>query len=189
MIVGFCGYPYNGKTEAAKRLVDNHGFARINFADAVKRMILQLEGVQERHVYGTKQDKEEIIIPLGASARYLMETLGTKWGRDMIKPSLWVDQAMEKALRLTHYNQTPVVFDDVRFHNEVNAIKNTGGIIIRIERPSIIPDLTLPANRDVFDLQQDWTIINSYDGPEWQHRLEGFVLEGIDAVVSAKKGN
>jgi hypothetical protein len=184
MIIGFCGYPYNGKSEAAKRLVDNYAFIKMNFADNLKRMILTLRGVEHRHVYGTKADKEEIIEGLGVSGRYLMETLGTQWGRDMIKPSLWVDQSISSALNHLSMGSS-VVYDDVRFHNEVTAIKDSGGIVIRIVRPGIEPDLTLPANREIADLKDDMLISNHYSGPQWEHNLEKMIVDALSSIDKA----
>ncbi len=171
MIIGLCGYPYSGKTEIAKYLVEHYrNVERMNFADGVKKMVLQLHGVEPRHVYGTKADKEEVIPALGVSGRYLMETLGTKWGRELVKPTIWLDQAMAEANKADAYGNT-IVFDDVRFHNEVDAIKNDRGVVLRITRPGVEIDFSLPANQQIADLQHSVEIVNAYDGPEWLHKL------------------
>ncbi len=65
-----------------------------------------------------------------------MQSLGTNWGRDMLGPNIWVEAAIDRANQFEK-----VVFSDVRFPNEVTAIKQAGGTIIRIVRPEQTVDL------------------------------------------------
>jgi len=58
-----------------------------------------------------------------------MQTIGTEWGRNMIHPDIWV-RAWEQSLP----EDADVVVDDVRFPNEVAAIRRLGGDVIRICR-------------------------------------------------------
>ena len=66
-----------------------------------------------------------------------MQTLGTEWGRKIIGDNIWVNLWSTKAEELTSMNQG-VVADDVRFENEVKIIKDMGGIIVRMTRPSSV---------------------------------------------------
>ena len=62
--------------------------------------------------------------------RVWLQSLG-EWGRNMI-PDLWIDTT------LTNLNPNNVyIIDDVRFKNEVEKIKQLGGMIIKINRPSL----------------------------------------------------
>jgi hypothetical protein len=72
----------------------------------------------------------------GCTVRHALQTLGTNWGRDMIHKDTWTNAAMNEA-RDVMIRGYGVVFDDVRFDNEAEAILNAGGVIIRINRPGV----------------------------------------------------
>jgi len=85
------------------------------------------------------------------TARYALQTLGTEWGRHCYD-NVWVDYAIRMAKRLMegggyydpkmgyvrtveHTKPTGVVFSDLRFLNEFEAVKAAGGFMVRIYRP------------------------------------------------------
>ena len=100
---------------------------------AVSQMLNELDLPGFNHVYG---DKETIIPELGVSARHMMQTLGTEWGRACIHPDFWVMIARAKTQR-TMNDGGSVVIDDVLFPNEATMIRDLGGELWRIERPGI----------------------------------------------------
>lgn len=72
--------------------------------------------------------------------RLLMQLLGTECGRQILHPNIWVNALMAD-YKILAYNQSkkrPIypnwIITDVRFPNEVRAIKDAGGIVIRINR-------------------------------------------------------
>jgi len=89
--------------------------------------------------------------------RLLLQVLGTDCGRDIIHPNIWVNSLFADYKALA--SMTPVIIDfskkdsvtevsepipieypkwiitDVRFPNEAQAIKDRGGIVIRVNRP------------------------------------------------------
>ena len=128
--------PGCGKTTVADLLIEHQCMP---FAAPLKRavwdMLIDL-GVFEsfRYVYA---DKEAIIPEIGVSARHMMQTLGTEWGRACIHPDFWVMIARAKAERILADGGS-VVIDDVRFPNEAAMIRELGGELWRIERPGVI---------------------------------------------------
>jgi hypothetical protein len=76
---------------------------------------------------------KSMVVYNGKTARELLQTLGTEWGRDIIGKDLWVDVWRCKAKRLM-YN-LHIVCDDVRFENEANTIMELGGVMLRVIRP------------------------------------------------------
>lgn len=84
----------------------------------------------DRFLHG---DLKEFTIPeLGnRSPRYLMQTLGTEWGRYLVSETIWVD-VMRARIR---HAFSPVVIDDVRFPNEFDMIRSLGGLMVKIDRP------------------------------------------------------
>jgi hypothetical protein len=61
--------------------------------------------------------------------------LGTDWGRQC-DPNTWVDLCIRIASELIRERPiTGVVIPDVRFRNEMHAIRAADGVIIRVQRP------------------------------------------------------
>lgn len=76
--------------------------------------------------------------------RKLLQLLGTEAGRDIIHPNIWVNALFadyKKEMRTNANEETELfnypkwIITDVRFPNEAKAIKDKGGIIIKVIRP------------------------------------------------------
>jgi len=133
-IIGFAGRKQSGKSTAAKHLI-NHGFKVVSFSRPLKNMVFVLlldMGFSADQVHSfINEDKEEIIPGVRKSARQLLQTLGTEWGRNLINPDLWVIAA-KQSLAAVDYDF--VVFDDVRFESEAEMIRQLGGVIVHLVR-------------------------------------------------------
>ena len=66
----------------------------------------------------------------GLTPRKILQLLGTEAGRDIIHPNIWVN-----SLFADYTTDSNWIITDVRFPNEAKAIKDRGGIVVRIERP------------------------------------------------------
>lgn len=77
------------------------------------------------------ENKEKEIPLFGRSLRYIMQTLGTEWGRELIHPDIWVRLAeamlFERGERM--------IISDVRFDNEAEFVRSKGGVILHVTRP------------------------------------------------------
>ena len=139
-IIGFCGVARSGKDTCARYLHDQYGYHHASFAGGIKVMVealLRYRGLNEDEIIRRMLHddlKETCSHYLGqATPRTVMQTLGTEWGRKYIHPHLWV------ATELDHVRATvgdvPIVFSDVRFENEIEAIKYHNGAVVFIHRP------------------------------------------------------
>ncbi|PCJ68211.1 MAG: adenylate kinase [Rhodobiaceae bacterium] len=155
MLVGICGPKGSGKSFAADHLVAK-GYARVRFADPLKRMVSALLHdmgisalVVRQHVYGDLKDT-----PLGLegmeslTSRDLQVTLGTEWGRQIVDPDWWVKIANLKVKKFLADGRD-VVIDDLRFENEARLINGIGGRIIEINRPGHEYDASHPSEAGV----------------------------------------
>lgn len=132
--------PGSGKSTVADRLVSEHGFMPVTFALPLKRMTAALlttlglpsEEIYAR-VYGAR--KHEIIPVLDITSRKLQQLLGTEFGRQLIRDSIWVDIAMTRAAAYLTQGRS-VVIDDLRFPNELAAVEAMGGDCLRVVRPN-----------------------------------------------------
>jgi hypothetical protein len=142
--------------------------------------------------------------------RYALQILGTEWGRACY-PNIWVEYALRIASGLLkkyvineaiwrydaqrglyktgagynpQYPTTPsgVVIPDVRFLNEVIAIREAGGLVWKIERP--IPGLEGAAGQHASEQEQNsiprelfTTTLNNNNGP--LDDLELLVNQGL----------
>lgn len=130
-LIGFCGLAGSGKSTAAQILVEHYGFARQRFADPLKAMLRAL-GLSEREIDGDLKEKPCARL-MGKTPRDAMQSLGTEWGRALIADDLWVE-LWRKSVQYHLSIGGKIVVDDVRFPNEVAAIRAIGGKIIRVRR-------------------------------------------------------
>lgn len=167
--------PQSGKSTVASFLERDAGFTRVGFAASLKRMAvdaLNSAGLTPEQIgYYMEQGKEETLPPpFSVSFRYLCQTLGTDWGRNLISGNLWVDIALAKAATIGG----PVVIDDMRFPNEFRAISEAGGEVWRIVRPNAGSPNDHPSEGLLEGYQFDVTIVN-----------DGSVRKLLDAASSA----
>ena len=75
--------------------------------------------------------------------RLLLQLLGTECGRNIIHPNIWVNSLISEYKSINNRGQKPKddiftfpnwIITDMRFPNELEAIKNRGGISIRVFR-------------------------------------------------------
>ena len=64
------------------------------------------------------------------SPRIMLQMIGSEWGR-AYKKDLWINCLINRASGWA----TPVVVSDIRFKNELEAIKRNGGKVIKLVRP------------------------------------------------------
>lgn len=143
MLTGAIGV---GKSKVASYLVE-HGYKEYAFARPLKE-IAKVLGFSDTEVYGTQEQKLAINPFWGVSGREFLQTFGSEVCRDFLptvlptmfrtKQTLWC-QLAEKFVQETvaENNDACIVFSDGRFPDEAEFVRRVGGIVIRIERPSL----------------------------------------------------
>lgn len=131
MIVGLSGYARSGKDTVADLLRDHE---RRAFADAMREALYALNPIIKDGIRLHEALYEckgwEVAKTAFPEIRRLLQVLGTEVGRQMIDEDVWVTMTTQD-LKPTD----DVVFADVRFPNEAQAIKDLGGQIWRVNRP------------------------------------------------------
>jgi hypothetical protein len=135
LIIGFSGKKRTGKDTAANLAVNEHGFERDAFAAPIKTIAQEVFGLEDHQVYGGAKEKEDPF--WGMSPRKIMQKVGTEFARGTFHEGIWVDSFR---LRMQDADASRIVVFDVRFPNEVEAIKEMGGYVVRIRRPEKEPD-------------------------------------------------
>jgi len=141
MIIGFVGLIGAGKDTAADYLVNYHGFRRDSFANTLKDAVACVFGWDRTLLEGrTKEAREwrEQVDPWWAerlnkpnlTPRWILQYWGTEVCRHGFHDDIWI-ASLENKMRKTGDN---IVISDVRFPNEIKAIHNAGGQVIRVKR-------------------------------------------------------
>lgn len=143
-IVAFYSDGYqSGKTTAARTLCQERGYVPVKFATPIRLMLdslfsfAKVDNIRER-LWGER--RHEPIRELGGvSARYLLQTLGTDWGRMTVNQDLWV-HAARSAIQENLSNHSMVTIDDLRFHNEWEMLDRMGAMFVKVVRPGYYAD-------------------------------------------------
>ena len=141
MIIGVVGFINSGKDTIADYLTNFHGFRRESFAATLKDAVSQVFGWDRTLLEGrTKQAREwrERVDPWWAerlnmptlTPRWILQYWGTEVCRAGFHDDIWI-ASLENKLR---HSQDDIVISDCRFPNEIRAIKNAGGCVIRVTR-------------------------------------------------------
>jgi hypothetical protein len=141
MIIGFVGLIGAGKDTAADYLVNFHGFRRDSFANTLKDAVANVFGWDRTLLEGrTKEAREwreqvdtwwaERLNMPNLTPRWVLQYWGTEVCRHGFHDDIWI-ASVENKMRKTADN---IVISDVRFPNEIKAIHNAGGLVIRVKR-------------------------------------------------------
>jgi len=124
-----------GKSTVAKILAQEFAYKRIKFSQPLKDMLLAL-GLTEAHTEGSLKSIPCDLLG-GKTPRYAMQTLGTEWARDIMGKNFWANIWRTRVQKHTRGIQgRSVVTEDCRFENEAKLVRELGGEIWVIERPS-----------------------------------------------------
>ena len=143
-----------------KEVVDTH-FAELVY-DTTANYLSALETLPVPVTRSMIESFHEIVFmdiinnPDLCTPRRIMQRIGTEWGRNSINDNFWVDMWSAKAKSCER-----VVSDDVRFDNEADRIRSSGGFIIEI----LGKDKTQSDHpSEKFDFYKEVTIRNTFDG-------------------------
>jgi hypothetical protein len=139
-VIGFVGLIGSGKDTAADYLVNFHGFRRDSFAGTLKdavaavfgwdRVLLEGKTKQARAWREERDDWWSDRLGMDITPRWVLQQWGTEVCRMNFHDDIWI-ASLENKIRKTQDN---IVISDVRFPNEIKAIRNQGGKVIRIKR-------------------------------------------------------
>lgn len=148
-IIAVTGKKRHGKDTVGRILAEQFGFLRVSFADPIKQQCMSLFGLSYDQVYGDL--KEVVDERWGKTPREMMQTFGS--AARSIHPETWVRDALSKislgsrgkpvSLHSEHlraFSEVKSVTNrwaicDCRHENEAAAVRDRGGLIIKVQRP------------------------------------------------------
>lgn len=184
-LLGLIGHARTGKDTFAARLVEDHGYRRVAFADPLRRLAYALDPIAiVRHHYAPLTPARAAegfpqgpligheVVRLAAlvdavgweeakthdEVRRTLQRLGTEAGREVLGADVWVRLGMAAAEEARR-DYRPVVLTDVRFPNEAEAVAAAGGLLLRMVRDveGVVPHVSETA---LDDWAEDLAVLN-----------------------------
>lgn len=134
-IISLTGPKGVGKSTIAGKLTQSAFLQKpvtiLSFADPIKGMAKLL--LRPEAMLPENKDTTDYGI-CGRSPRYIMQTIGTEWGRKCVHMDIWVEVMR---LRIKNSTAKTIIIDDLRFENEADMILNLGARIFLVERVGV----------------------------------------------------
>jgi hypothetical protein len=166
LVIGLTGYAQSGKDTIAKEFINEAGFERHGFADALKEMLYDLnpiatEKISDVRDASTRYSRVGTIVDANGweeakkqmEIRQLLQRLGTEAGRKALGEDVWVKTLFAQP------HMARLVIPDVRYENEAAEIRRRGGIVIRVIRDGVGPVNNHASDQISFDT--DITVFNN----------------------------
>lgn len=162
MIIALSGKKQSGKNTCGEVISEHfrNNYPQLDirfysFADALKRDIcINILGLSVEQCYGSDEQKNTMtdIIWDGKTitAREVMQRVGTDIFRTM-KDDVWTEATLRK---IKSENPDIAIITDCRFPNEVKAVQDNNGIVIRLTRGDT--KSTHPSETALDECNYDW---------------------------------
>jgi len=140
-VIALVGLIGSGKDTVADYLQNIHHFRRESFARTLKDAVSSVFGWERELLEGrteySRQWREEVdewwaerLNMPHLTPRWVLQHWGTEVARTNFHNDIWV-ASLENKLRNIKDN---VVITDCRFINEIKAVQNQGGLVVRVRR-------------------------------------------------------
>ena len=148
-IIGVAGWKAAGKDTIGKYFIDNHGYTKDSFAASLKDLVSAvfcwdrelLEGATtisrewretpdewwEEHLNWNQHPGHKLSERF--TPRFALQYIGTQVFRENMDYNIWVSSLKRRLL-----NNKKVILTDARFPNELQMVKDLGGILIWVKR-------------------------------------------------------
>ncbi len=167
MIIALMGYARVGKDAIAQEFVMNNSFERIGFADSLREMLYKFNPSLINNEDGTIVNIKDYVDKYGwedAKSFYFvresLQILGSEAGRDVLGENIWIETLFKKP------TGARIIIPDCRYINEAQAVRERGGVVIRIKRDGVYPVNSHASDQINFDadfeINNNGTVKESY---------------------------
>ena len=139
-VVGVVGFINSGKGTVGDILVNEFGYDQDSWANSLKDATASVFGWDRELLEGVtnesrawREERDEWWsdrLKMDITPRWVLQYVGTDVFRNTFHTEIWV-ASLENRVRNSNSN---IVITDCRFFNEVDAIRNIGGTVIRVRR-------------------------------------------------------
>jgi hypothetical protein len=151
-IIGVAGRAGSGKDTFCNALVNDHGFVKVAYADALKRVVRDVYGFSSESLWGPSELRAAVDRKVGIAPRRALQLVGTEGFRAALDAT-WLKYIERVISELgsgyftytpeygLHHNRGPAIWtprgvciSDVRFLNEVHHVCDLGGDVAILTR-------------------------------------------------------
>lgn len=185
MLVAFSGLKGSGKDTAASILIEEYGFTKVSFAEAVRELALIIDPIIIFEDVSSTARLSKLVTQFGwdkikreiPEVRRLLQRLGTEGGRNFYHEDIWIE-IVDKKFKDLSWDNTRYVITDCRFDNEVQFVRDKGGLLVWVERPGVESDGHASESPHIKDLAS--IVINNCSS------IEDF-QEGVRTVMQLRR--
>jgi hypothetical protein len=149
MIIAIVGLISSGKGTVGDILSDHYGFKKESFAKPLKDAASNIFGWDRRMLEGDTENSRKfretvdeywskVLDKPNFTPRYALQLLGTQAGRDVFGEKLWTSSCIARCAPKTEFTYDSriqnFVITDCRFKNEIEAVRESNGIIVHVCR-------------------------------------------------------
>jgi hypothetical protein len=161
-VVAITGKARAGKDTIGNFLVNNYGFIKYSFADAIREIVKTAFVLSDSEVRSETLKEAPLADFPEWSVRKLLQVIGTDLFRKYIHEDIWVYNV---AKRIEKNDNSRVVITDVRFPNELDVldtIPNARVTTIKVTRHGRDGDVGLTGHEsESYDLPTKYSISNN----------------------------
>lgn len=150
-----------GKDTVGNYLVEHYGFKRLAFADMLKKEVQSMLSWQGLSYDPSDEQNKEKYRPLLIAYSELCRSLDANYWLNPIIGELYDKKEKHKNWVIT----------DMRYPNEANALRALGGIIVRINRKTGLPDE--PTEKVGDEIKADYVLENNESIEDLYQKVEG----------------
>jgi dephospho-CoA kinase len=180
-LIGILGRKRSGKDTLGSYMIENYNYQRYAYADPIKDTLKVMFDLNDEQLNDKKETIDE---RWGVSPRIIMQQFGTEICRNDLSKyienikledeTLWI-----KLFRIFYEKNKDkdIVVTDVRFLDEINAIKSLGGKIVKINRDNLEYDGHC-SEKDIDNYNPDlidYTIDNNYTFDDLYSQIDTFL--------------
>jgi len=163
IIIGLCGKKQTGKSSSYKFIEkisgDRYSVDKLSFASKLKNLTADVFGVDFEMLVGTDEEKDsptylkwhdvgphiksDFYGPVFSEPenkyvthRELLQLVGTNLFR-AVRQNIWVE-CLQRSIKES--TADIIIIDDARFPNELEALKNSGGTLVKLYRNTYSPN-------------------------------------------------
>lgn len=177
IIIGILGNKQVGKDTFADLLCCKYNFVKYSFAKPLKETCKVLYDLSE-HQLNDPVAKEIIDNRWDKTPRQILQFIGTDIVRQYIDENFWIKK-FDNWIVNNHNNK--IVVPDIRFKNELDALKERGAFIIKIKRPNLFSNDDHSSEHDLDEFHEYDLLIDNIFNTKTEY--ESFLIEIINNQI------